>query len=232
MPTQAELPPSVRWLVFVTAGLLLFWAAIASVSRGIADFYYYPAKVSFRTWGQDQRPVTGNEYRLMQDMVSQALKWDAKNPLLIEARGRVNDGLSQLLPDEASKDEKLKMALSDFRRAAVLMPSSPWVWRNIALMKARLGEYDSNLEQYLLHAHALAPDRLNIHYTMVEIGLAGWGVFTPPARGRVIASMRTLLEYRGAEKFLVDVAERYRKKQVVCSNFQQHSRMQKYCVGT
>ena len=110
------------------------------------------------------------------------------------------------------------------------MPSSPWAWRNIALMKARLGEYDSELEHYLLHAHTLAPKSMKMHYTMVEIGLAGWGAVSSSTRKQIIESIHELLQYRTSYKVFIELADRFRKKKLICSIFDSEQVLRQYCA--
>ena len=230
MLSTLEHPGKARWVLLLVISAVLLWDSAASIHRGIADFVYYPVKIQFRAWDKGKLPEAEKEYLLMHQQVDHALEWDPTNPLLLEARGRITDSRSQVMSVESSSDENMRSALDDFSRSTRLMPSSPWAWRNIALMKARLGEYDQELEQYLLQAHTLAPESIKMHYTMVEIGLAGWGAFSSSMRQQVVASIHELLQYSNSHKVLIEFAERFRKKKILCSNIDSEKALQQYCT--
>jgi hypothetical protein len=223
---NSEFSPGARWVILLSVSALLLWVSIASVSRGIADFYYYPVKKSFSAWERGKLTQDQAELERIQGLLNQAIAWDANNAVLIEARGRMSDWTSVNMQD---RKKYYQHALDDFLSAATLLPSSPWLWMNIALMKARLNQPDALLGGSLVNASRLGPGRNEVARVVVEIGLAGWNRFSQEARQAAMEGVHLVLQSKNGGSFISEAANRHRKKALICQSFRQDPGLAGYC---
>ncbi len=114
----------------------------------------------------------------------------------------------------------LRLSLHYFSQALQQRPSSAYLWINIALLKAQLGEFDARFEQALQSAYNLGSNLASVYTKITDMGFSLWGRLPKNSRQVVIANIRTQLKYN-QDKLLI-LAQAYQRMDVICQFNQQY----------
>lgn len=215
------------WIASPVLMSVLLLVAIMAASRGIANFYYFPAEKNLLSWdqssGRDDRKVQHTD-----QLLQVAMQWDVSNPDILEAHGRFLDrSVEDQYFWQTGAEQAYRQALRDFRQTAVQRPSSPWVWINIALMKTKLQQYDALMQQALVQSTRLGPWEPLINVRVADIVLASWERLSEPTR-RVasVAVGRGLQQDRLA---MLQVIQRHRHTERLCQYWSHDQRLKELC---
>ncbi|MBL8511082.1 MAG: hypothetical protein JNM52_05505 [Betaproteobacteria bacterium] len=103
--------------------------------------------------------------------LEQSLRWDTSNPAIVEQmgtlwvmRGNVGNTIHTSYTE----------AVRYFERAAVLRPTSPYIWANLAWVKYQLGEVDNVFYSALANAINMGPWEREVQMIATDLGLALW----------------------------------------------------------
>lgn len=219
-----------RWMTALLVMPVLLLAAAMAVSRGVADFYYFPAEKNLLRWDQS----TGHNDRKIQQtrkLLQVAMQWDANNPDILEARGRFLDrSVADQYFWQTGAGQAHRKALDDFRLTAARRPSSPWAWINIALTKTKLKQYDALMQQSLVQATKTGPWEPRVNVRVADIALTGWEELSEPVRRIASAAVgRGLQQDRLA---MLRVIQRHQGTKRLCQYRDDSQRLKEWCSST
>jgi len=201
--------------------------ALHAGTRGLADLYYYPVKKYLGVPGQRPEPVRLN-LEQAEHLILQAGEWDSGNPDILRANARL---LDRKATDryfwQSIEVGALRKSLSLFRKAAGSRPSSPWLWSDIALMKAKLGEYDNEMQQAIILAAKLGPWQPLVQFRLAETGLAVWPRLSLATRMVVMENIRRGL--RRKSRYLLAKADNHNKMALLCRYLGDEPQLQAKC---
>lgn len=218
-----------RWLVFLMLGGLLAVTALQAASRGLANYGYYPLK---NYLGEPGRPPSyvGFTPEAALNRAGRALARDANNPDILRAEARLLDKQASDLffwQSTIGQEESYRQSLAKFQQAARLRPVSPWLWADIALMKAKLGEYDELMNHSLRQAVKLGPRQPLVQLQLAEIGIAVWPELYADTRNLIVENIRRSLPQKS--RYILQIAKSHNKMQILCENLRNEPQISQKC---
>ena len=116
--------------------------------------------------------------------------FEPSNPHFVEQVARLRELQAlRLEPRDPAMREGLRQSLAQYREAAAMRPGSPYVWANIAMLKARLNDMDFEFYGALERAGRLGPWEPQVQIAMVDVGLASWSWLAKPGREWVLGAL-------------------------------------------
>ena len=181
--------------VLFAAALLIAAMHVAAV-RGLADAHYTSARLTLAEAAPANRaqlrpvPPRPEALALAQASVREALALEPSNPLFVEQSARLQElhALGLRRGDPAIRDG-LRQSLAQYRVAAAMRPGSPYVWANIAMLKARLDDMDFEFYGALERAGRLGPWEPQVQIAMIDVGLTAWTWLARPGRDLVLGAL-------------------------------------------
>lgn len=176
--------------VALGAAALLVVAMHAAALRGLADVAYFPARGILADWSPQAVAPTTESWVIARGALAQARRLEPDNPLYVEETGRLYE--KRVAVVEASQPVArsfLQRALAEFRLAARMRPASPFAWTNVALVKFRLGEIDTEFRAAVANAARLGPWEPGVQRTLADIGFAGWNALPAQVRAVIAATI-------------------------------------------
>jgi len=171
-----------------------------AVPRGLADLRAFEARMLSKSWDTNRRAPTAGETTHAQSLLQEARDLDPGQPNYLEDISRF------LQPRQAL----------DFQRQAVrLRPGSPYTWGNIALLKARLPEPDSEFETALRNAALLGPWEPEVQLMIAEASFRHWSALAPGTQDAMRGNAARALRWQDAKLFTL--ARRTGRLDVLCS---------------
>jgi hypothetical protein len=126
-------------------------------------------------WADRERRPVPDEWRAVRGVLGRANALEPDNPLFLEQLGVAYEARAYGLDArEPAIRALLEEALKRYRAAAMLRPSSPYVWASIALVKFKLGDTDDEFYGALARAARLGPWEPDVQAILAEIGFTGW----------------------------------------------------------
>lgn len=195
--------------------ICLIVVALLSIPRGLANFLHYPVEKNIEHWLQfNGRTVNDRHNKAMISRLQKALQKDPANPDILV--------IIAVLLDQSTLDRYFwerdttthRGALEIFKKAARSRPVSPWVWINIALIKTKLKEYDSEMENSLIQAIRLGPREPLVNVRVTDIGLARWASLSTRAREAVKGGIRRGFDQSRAD--IIRIAKNHRRTGLLC----------------
>jgi hypothetical protein len=200
----------------VVALALLAWLAALAAPIGLADLTAFSPR---QTLARPARPFpapANPAWTRGRDLLLQALALDPGNPNHAEGIALWYERGGVLLPLR-SPDAVLysRKSLEYFRRAAVMRPSSPYTWSNIALVKLRLGEVDAELAEAVTNSTKFGPWEPEVQLAIADVFFAIGEKLPPPARQAGLAAIVNAMRYH--DQKLYERAVRFGRLALLCS---------------
>ena len=174
------------------AAALLIAGLYAAAVRGVADAHYTSARLTLAEAAPANRapPPRPEALASAQASLRAALAFEPSNPLFVEQSARLQElrALALRRSDPAMRDG-LRQSLAQYRVAAAMRPGSPYVWANIAMLKARLNDTDFEFYGALERADRLGPWEPQVQIAMIDVGLAAWTWLARPGRDLVLGAL-------------------------------------------
>jgi len=205
-----------RILIALIGTAILGYAAYESAKRGLADWRSMRWRHEIASWAE--RRASPPQDR-MQDAITtliDALELTPEDPTLIEHLGVALElRASGPLPSGESRRLYLAGALSYFRNAAALRPTSPYTWANILLAKYRLGEVDDEFFAAMRNALEFGPWEPAVQLIVADTALGAWEKLDSGLRTRVSENLqRATLRQADA---LARIATYHHRIDLVCA---------------
>ena len=188
----------------VSIAALVALCALA-LPRGLADLRAFEARMFFKSWETKRRQPTDAEWALARGLLQEALELDAGQPNFPEDMARLY---------QFPAHEDLRKALDYQKQSLRLRPGSPYTWANVALLKARLSEPDTEFETALRRAALLGPWEPEVQLALAEAGFRHWNTLTPETRVAMRGNATRALRWQDAKLFTL--ARRTGRLDVLC----------------
>lgn len=201
-------------MVIALAGIgILSILAFVSLRLAWSDILAYQGRSILKARDQGKTPAA-DEWIVAQARLERSLQLSWGDPGTAESLGRLHETRAYALQESASKAE-LRQALAYFRRSALVRPTSPYSWANIAFTQSRLGNLDEDFDAAIGNAAVLGPWEPEVQIALADIGFRYWNRL-PKATRDVIhqAIFRGLKRQDGR---LFELAERYGRLDVMCA---------------
>ncbi|HLX80720.1 MAG TPA: hypothetical protein VKS43_09060 [Burkholderiales bacterium] len=172
------------------AALLLAAAIYAAGARGLADAHYFAARSILVGATQAGRLPGPAELTVAATALRESLALEPSNPLFVEQLGRVQEMRArQLPPGDTAAREALRLALAQYRSAALMRPGSPYVWTGIAALKLQLDETDFEFYGALERAERFGRWEPAVQLALADIGFTDWRLLAQPAKVLVLGAI-------------------------------------------
>jgi len=202
---------------------ILLWLIYLAASWGFADFLAGKVHHTMQQW-ETQEELTTEAWQSTHATLARARYFDTHHPSLSEATGQSYYLLSNsntITP--AEKLMALQQALDYYLKAAKQKTASSYTWANIAIVKARLGQYDAQLLEALEYATLLGPWEPFVQRAVVDVGLAAWYRFPKEKRKKGRQIVFEAIE-RGMQKptnkqagLMGQLIKRHQREWVICA---------------
>jgi hypothetical protein len=165
---------NIKYLKTNFIGSLLLLLSVVGVYQsirfGIASLDYYSVKNTLDTWREDLTGSNNTEYLKVTDSIRSAQALHPTNPLYRDLQGQILEwgALANYIEYEAA----LKKAKNYYLNAIKLRPTWPVSYASLALIKWRLGEFDSEMMSYINNSLKFGPMKAEVHILVVELGLS------------------------------------------------------------
>ena len=211
--------PLPRWL---SIGLLLGALALA-VGGGrllLAGIAAWQAESFVRDWNQSGEAPSPRAWDTARAAADRAIRlYPGSNGDYLDRLGRIQEWRHFDLPfGHPDAESSRRAALAAYRQAVQARPDWPYSWTQLAYVKLRLGEFDSEFDEALERGFENGPWRLHVNRQLAEISLLGWPQLSPLQRQRGLESMRRATALSaGAGRQLHDLAQRLDRTAPFCA---------------
>ncbi len=187
-----------------TAALLaiaLLLLALIPLRWALGDFAAYPARQSLEHWQTQGTVPDDAAIQAALTAADNALYWQANNGeyldlkallLYYRAISALQTEASALTPAlaQTQADDYTRQALDTYRQSTQARPHWPYSWANLALMKARLNEFDAEYHTALEQAIAFGPWENAVNISIAEAGMLGWFSLSKAQQQAIIANIQ------------------------------------------
>jgi len=205
-----------RILIALAGTAVLCYAGYESAKRGLADWRSMRGRHEIAGWAERRTNPTPERLRDAITSLVDALELTPQDPTLIEHLGTALElRASGAPPDSEAQRLYLAAALSYFRNAAALRPTSPYTWANILLTKYRLDEIDDEFFRSMGNALDFGPWEPAVQLIAADTALGAWENLDSGLRARAIENLqRAALRQADA---LARIATHHRRVDLVCA---------------
>ncbi|MEW6996638.1 hypothetical protein AADZ86_02870 [Colwelliaceae bacterium BS250] len=150
--------------------LTLLYIAYIACTYSFANLAFKQAEKSLISWQNTEVITNTEQYDKALTNATNAINWHI-NPQYLEAKAQILEwGVRTNI--ETNKQQTLTEAKNLYIQSTQLRPTWPGTWAALALVKWHLGEYDEQMQQYLLNAHIFGKNTKQVHIIWSELGKA------------------------------------------------------------
>jgi hypothetical protein len=203
--------------LMLLAGLLS--ACYGVGKRGLAEVIAQEPRYQIANWRSGEKIPNDGQLNVIQAELHKALDLDPANPTLLEDLGGLYASRLQKVRPSDSRALPIRGQTLDFIRQAVRQrPTSGQAWINLALMKLRLGEIDSEFSLSLQQALHRTPWQPQVQLLGIELGLASWQALTEPLQQEIASAVRAQAGWLlvNQKPPLIQMLKRYRRSDLAC----------------
>jgi tetratricopeptide (TPR) repeat protein len=191
--------PELRIILYLPAILILIVLTITAIRWSLADVYATQVTHHLDTVNVDSSNKNAGQWRLARQYLDRTL---ALRPAygryfeLAETFYQVLDSLESdgnPLIQELSWRNNAFEALDNADRGLRLTPSWPYLWRQLALSKLALKQFDDKLTGAFERAIHLGPWEREVQYDVAVLGLDDWPNLKEETRFHVVKAMEQSL---------------------------------------
>lgn len=172
-------------LLLAAAGFCL---ALASLGACVifSALFNQQANRFLDDWQASGKQPDERAWNVAYNAANKAISWyPGEDANLYNNLGRVLEWKQFTLPIAAPEaQESREAALRAYRRATELRPTWPYTWGDLALVKARLGQADTEMVNALEQALKNGPWREKVLTRITQVGLLNW--WQLPEEGRAV----------------------------------------------
>jgi hypothetical protein len=198
-------------LLAAAAGLCLLALTVVALRWGMADVLHRDADRSMERWQRERSMPVLTEWLETRDKLARAHRLDPGNAAIVESSGLLH---SQRVGDGSGSGVFQEEALAHFEQAAVLRPTSPYTWANIALTRYRIGNTDAKFSTALSTAQRMGPWEPEVQLIAADFGLALWDELDGASRVALKANLARAAKRQGPQ--LVQLGEKRGRLELVC----------------
>lgn len=207
-----------RQAIVVSLMGTLLWLIYLAASWGLADYLAGQARHTMQQWKTPE--LTTAAWKSNHATLTRAQYLQSNNPDILETTGQSYYLLSHsntITP--AEKLITLQQALDYYLKATKQKAVSPYTWANIAIVKSRLRQYDTQLLEALEYAAILGPWEPFVQSAVVEVGLSAWYRFPKEERkkGRQIVFEAIERGMHKQARLMGQLIKRHQREWVICA---------------
>lgn len=196
-----------RFAVAIPAIVVLAALASQALHLGASGETVYRSAQEMATWrASGLEPDAGGVEWLIADLDAAR----AKAP----GDPNIEELLGTLSLKRIDRPRFLEEALSHFRRAVDLRPTSPYSWADIVAADYRKGDSTGEIQAAIRNAARLGPAEPEVQRTVIDYGLALWDEESPQTRQAVETAITGAMKRDPAEA--LQIAERRGRLAVAC----------------
>lgn len=196
-----------RFAVAIPAIVVLAALASQALHLGASGETVYRSAQEMATWrASGLEPDAGGVEWLIADLDAAR----AKAP----GDPNIEELLGTLSLKRIDRPRFLEEALSHFRRAVDLRPTSPYSWADIVAADYRKGDVAGEIQAAIRNAARLGPAEPEVQRTVIDYGLALWDEESPQTRQAVETAITGAMKRDPAEA--LQIAERRGRLAVAC----------------
>jgi len=195
--------------------VLLSYLILEAVTSGKRYLNQHHTNVTLNLWYHSDRLPSLDAWMELERHASSSLEGNENNIALLLSMGRVYDFRSVKMAK--SKKEQLLyglLSIQYYTQVTQLRPAWPYGWMNLALAKARLGQFDRDFQHALMQLLITGPWEKKILPPILQLGLFSW------------SHLKTDNQQRLLDYFLQAQAQRTSDVQRVVQSF---GKMDLYC---
>lgn len=188
----------------------------SSLFAMMADVVSYQAKRLENYWLRDVSYLDQSSWQRAEDYVQSALSYTLSHPDYLQQRGRLSYWQLALGSDTAITDASAGL---DYLRAAMEQrPYWPYGWSELALLKARLGQYDKEFNKALTLAKRFGSWEAPVQSNMLGAYFGAWESLSWQQRAEGIEIFLQMLDYNyQSRQSAWQIAGEYGRKPMLCS---------------
>lgn len=227
---KLRLTPSVIIAMVLVAAALLLAAEVAS--WGMADYYARPAENQLDLWAQGKLTLGHGQWLQMQTQLARAVSLDPRNPKILRAYGNALEGPYASYPPGAAAARPIREEAANFyRKATSVRPTWPYAWADLAMVKYRLNELDTEFFHAMYTARETGPEQLGVLRVLDYVGLKTWGRLPSDPEHFVLDVITDSLHYpdRNFVSHTLDQINRQNLLEPVCLLVTNVDQVQQYC---
>ncbi|WP_299200254.1 hypothetical protein [uncultured Amphritea sp.] len=214
-----------RKLALIPA-ILLLALCIPAVKWGLADLNAYTTRHEVSKWESENRLPVPEELTKARVAIETALNW-SRAPEYYDYLGRLHHYNALISDNPLLKSTALQEALVSYRHSNSLRPQWPYTQANIALIKAKSGEFDQEYQHMIRQSVSSGPWENGVNIALTEAGLLGWLSLNMDERKMIIDNIRRGIR-RNPDHIKV-ILNRYNKRSLICANLQRDVYQRKLC---
>jgi tetratricopeptide (TPR) repeat protein len=191
--------PELQIILYLSIILTLIVLAITAMRWSLADVYATQVSHHLDAVNDDSSNKNAGQWRLARQHLNKTLELRpdyARYFELAETFYQILDSLESeenpLIQELAWKNNAFE-ALDNANRGLRLTPSWPYLWRQLALSKLALKQFDDKLTGAFERAIHLGPWEREIQYDVAVLGLEDWPNLNEEARLHVVKAMEQSL---------------------------------------
>lgn len=191
--------PELQIILYVSVILTLIVLAITAMRWSLADVYATQVSHHLDAVNDDSSNKNAGQWRLARQHLNKTLELRpdyARYFELAETFYQILDSLESegnpLIQELAWKNNAFE-ALDNANRGLRLTPSWPYLWRQLALSKLALKQFDDKLTGAFERAIHLGPWEREVQYDVAVLGLEDWPNLNEEARLHVVKAMEQSL---------------------------------------
>ncbi|MCK7598392.1 VpsP family polysaccharide biosynthesis protein [Microbulbifer sp. CAU 1566] len=209
---------------------LLLALCVHAGSMGLAYLQVVTAENQLKYWYKLGKVPSAASMESAMAAIERANELHPDNPYQLTLQARLLEWRAYNAGEVVAEDYRAALAL--YQQAAALRPLWPDSWAEMAQIKVRLGEFDADMDRYLVRASELGPYTPAVHLAVVQAGL--------PRLPALVGNQRTLLQthlIRGfqdprSKKQTLTLVEQYGQQPLVCqwlSGSEEVTKAPKFC---
>ena len=162
-----------RYILPGVATVILLYLISTAFTQMSAAMHYYKANNRLVQWAAQGNIASNSDYENTKSTAKQAVKLSNNNPLYLDVLADVYQwGLYQNFESNSAKVVEEAMQL--YQLSIQNRPVWPVTWANMAMLKWRINEFDSEFKLYLNQADKLGRSQPEVHLLFTELGLAAY----------------------------------------------------------
>ncbi|WP_067376859.1 hypothetical protein [Marinobacterium aestuarii] len=203
-------------------GLLLLLALTLAVLGGrllLAGMASYQAESFIKDWNRSATTPAPRAWAVAQAAAQRAVTfYPGTDGDHYDRLGRIYEWQHAFAPfGDAAAEPSRQAARDAYRIAVTARPDWPYSWVQLAYVKLRLQEFDSEFDRAFAQGFELGPWRIDANRWLAEIGLLAWPQLSMAQRDQTLESIRRTVAYSNAEaRRLLTLVESTGQQQLLC----------------
>ena len=223
----------IRSITIIACLAILLFCTVVSFKWGIASAISYASVEKMSDWRKFYRHLDHEQWESIRYKLNEALIFNPYNPDLLQSLGAAYENEYAFYPtSDINAQSYRKVAQENYRDSLSNRPSWPHHWVDLALVKYRLNEIDSEFYQAMTNAIMLGPWEPWVQRIVADIGMHNWHNFQPEIQALIKTTVQNGVKHRDSAKPMLELVKRYDMFELVCTSGINDQLLKKYCEGS